>query len=57
MARKENREDILEVVSLLMKMDKTGIALMKMNANTLVARQELEESLRQTEKNEDLMLL
>lgn len=57
MSKKENREDILEVVSLLMKMDKTGIALMKMNANTLVARQELEERQKNPKEAEDLMLV
>lgn len=39
----EERKDIADVVCLLCKMDKTGIAIMMANANVLIARQELEQ--------------
>lgn len=42
------KRDIAEVVQLIKKMDKKGIAIMKANANVLVARQELEKETKQT---------
>lgn len=39
----EKKKDIREVVSILLRMDKTGMAIMKSNANVLISRQDLEE--------------